>query len=137
MRTLRLDAIDGCGDGGGDEVTGAGVGALVVLMILIWLGALVGWIVALVEVARIPDHQYRAAGTEKIAWVLVVALVGIIGALIWWLGPRPRVLDAAGQLPAPPPGWYPDATSGGMRWWDGRQWTNAHQPPPSPPTPWT
>jgi hypothetical protein len=89
--------------------------------------------VALVEVARIPDHQYRAAGTEKVVWVLVVALVGIIGALVWLFSTRNRVLAAAGFLPPLPAGWYPDATSGGVRWWDGRRWTDAHQPPPPPP----
>lgn len=109
---------------------------LIFLLVMTWLALFVGWIVALVEVARIPDHQYRAADTEKIVWVLVVALVGALGALIWLLAARSRVLAAAGQLPAPPPGWYPDATGGGFRWWDGRQWTSAHQPPP-PPHPWT
>jgi hypothetical protein len=138
--TLRPDAIDGgegdgCGDG--DGVNEAGVGALFVLLVIVWLGTIIGWIAALVEVARIPDHQYRAADTEKIVWVLVVALVGIIGALVWLFAARSRVLAAAGQLTAPPPGWYPDAATGGLRWWDGRQWTNAHQPPPSPPTTWS
>lgn len=29
----------------------------------------------------------------------------------------------------PPPGWYPDPADGRVqRWWDGRQWTEHHQP---------
>jgi hypothetical protein len=113
----------------------AGAGVLLFLVFGLWLAGIVYWIVALVEVARIPDHQYRAAGTEKVVWVLIVALVGVIGALIWLFSTRNRVLAAAGWLPALPAGWYPDATSGGVRWWDGQRWTDAHQPPPpSPPT---
>lgn len=34
----------------------------------------------------------------------------------------------------PPAGWYPDPSGQpGLRWWDGGQWTEHHQPPP--PTP--
>lgn len=113
----------------------AGVAAFIVLFVLVWLAAMVGWVVALVEVARIPDHQYRAAGTEKIVWVLIVALVGAIGALIWLFAARTKVLAAEGQLPTTPAGWYPDAATGGWRWWDGRRWTSAQQPPPTPPGP--
>lgn len=30
-----------------------------------------------------------------------------------------------GQIPA---GWYPDERNGGVRYWDGQQWTEHHQP---------
>jgi Protein of unknown function (DUF2510) len=84
---------------------------------------LIFWIMKIVEVAGIPDHQFRAAHTEKLTWILVIVLLGWIGALVWHLAKRTDVLAAAGTLPLPPPGWYPDQSTGGLRWWDGNQWT--------------
>jgi hypothetical protein len=81
------------------------------------------WIMKIVEVAGIPDHQFRAARTEKLTWILVIVLLGWIGALVWHFAKRTEVLAAAGALPPPPAGWYPDQHTGGLRWWDGNQWT--------------
>jgi hypothetical protein len=110
---------------------GVAFGLLFFVIFAVWLGGIVYWIVALVEVAKIPDHQYRAAGTDKTVWILVVALTGVIGALIWLLAKRSDVRAAAGRLPAAPAGWYPQP-DGGLRWWDGAQWTQfSHLAPPN------
>lgn len=34
--------------------------------------------------------------------------------------------------PAPPPGWYPDPSGGGQRYFDGKQWIDLPPPPPPP-----
>lgn len=118
---------------GGVEVLGAGI---FLIFGGLWVAALVYWIIVLVEVARIPDFQYRAAGSEKITWVLVVVLTQIIGALIWRFAKRDEVRAAAGRLPPPAPGWYPEPGGASLRWWDGYRWTEARQassPPPAPP----
>lgn len=109
--------------------------ALIVLFVVLffaaWVAAFVYWIVAIVEVARIPETQYRAAGSEKTTWILVVALAGIIGALIWLFVKRNDVRAATGAAGAPA-GWYPEPGTGALWWWDGYRWTDARQP--APPT---
>ena len=103
-----------------------------IVFLAIWVAAVVYWIVVIVEVAKIPDLQFRAAGSEKIVWLLIVILLGIIGSLVWRFAKRDDVLRHAGVVPPPPPGWYPEAGSGTLRWWDGVRWTDVrHFPPPT------
>ncbi len=102
-----------------------GGGLLGLFFLVLLAGSIVGlvfWILKLVEVAGIPDYQFRVAGTEKLTWVLVVALAGWIGALIWHLARRPAVLAAAGAIPPAPAGWYHDQTTFSWRFWDGSRW---------------
>jgi hypothetical protein len=102
------------------------------LFVAIWVAAFVVWIVVIVEVAKIPDAQFRASGSEKIVWLLIVLLGGIIGSLVWLFAKREEVRRSSGTLPPPPPGWYPEAGSGTLRWWDGVRWTDARHFPPPP-----
>ena len=112
-----------------------GAQAALVLMFmgfgLLTIAAMVFWIIKVLEVARIPEHQYRAVGTEKLTWLLVVALAGAIGALIWHFARRRDVLAATDRVPLAPPGWYPEGLGGGLRWWDGSVWTEHRHGPPA------
>jgi hypothetical protein len=94
---------------------------------------LVFWVIKIVEITTIPDPQFKAARTEKLTWILIVVLAGWIGALIWQLAKRNDVLAMAGAVPLPPPGWYPEAGTGAMRWWDGTRWTEHRHTGPTNP----
>jgi hypothetical protein len=114
-------------------ITGHGVLLLIPLAFLaLWVAALVYWIVAIVEVAKTPDWQFKAVGSEKIVWLLIVIIAGIIGALVWHFAKRSDVVAAAGRIPTPPPGWYPEPGIGSLRWWDGVRWSDARHFPPPP-----
>jgi Protein of unknown function (DUF2510) len=102
------------------------------LFLAIWVAAVVYWILVIVEVSKIPDLQFRAAGSEKIVWLLIVILLGVIGSLVWHFAKRDDVLRHAGVVPPPPPGWYPEGGSGTLRWWDGVRWTDVRHFPPPP-----
>jgi len=103
------------------------------------VGGTIFWIVKLVEVLKIPDAQYRGAGTEKLTWGLVVGLLGWLGGLIWQFAKRSEVL-AATPIPTywAPPGWYPDPRTGQMTWFDGFRWVPGRVPPVpgAAPGPW-
>ena len=72
------------------------------------------WIWALVDAIRVPDDSLYKSGT-KLVWVLVIVLVGFIGAIIYLAVGRPdggaaaaiaswgagRPDDTAGTRPAP------------------------------------
>lgn len=110
---------------------GIGFGLFFLFWFVLVFGSLAVWIWAIIDVTRTPDHAFRLTGREKTNWVLVVALIQGIGAIIWWLSSARKEVKAAAAFnpyapPAigPPAGWYPDPSGApGFTWWDGRQWT--------------
>jgi hypothetical protein len=135
-------------------------GGLVVLFAVygvVIVGSLAMFIVALVDIIRRPDWQWKLAGQEKVLWILLVILVNFLAipALIYWFNIRKKLIAvekaaASGQFgpghvtysgweptppPMPPPGWHPDPSGEHrLRWWDGVQWSQHtwSQGPPAP-----
>lgn len=107
-------------------------GVLVSLFLAVIIAMQVLWIVMLIEICRLPESQFVAAGTERVTWVILVALLGFIGALVWLFAKRRAVLAAEGVVPygvaAPaqpyvPAGWYLEPDGITQRWWDGVRWS--------------
>jgi len=86
---------------------GAGVGALFfVVVLVVGIGGLAFWIVALIDCIKFSDEVYRAAGSEKVTWVLIVALAGWIGGLIYWFSIRSRLHEVERSGVAAVAPWY-------------------------------
>jgi heme/copper-type cytochrome/quinol oxidase subunit 2 len=80
------------------------------LFVLVPLGLLV-W--ALVDLATRSEAEWRWSGQDRLGWVLIIVLVGLIGPFLYLVVARPKLVQtrrylAASGLPAwplgPPPG---------------------------------
>ena len=65
-----------------------GITIAVLFFIAIVVAGLAFWIWALVDAIRVPDDSLYESGT-KLVWVLVIVLVGFIGAIIYLAVGRP------------------------------------------------
>ena len=82
------------------------IGLPELIIIIVVLGGFALWIVALIDAIKVPsDDLYRAG--NKVVWVLVIALTGFIGALIYYAVGRPSRTALGGNQarvdPPPPP----------------------------------
>ena len=57
----------------------------IVVMWIIALGGLVLWVIMLIDVVQRDDSQFpNPGGNERMVWILVVALTGWIGGLVYY-----------------------------------------------------
>ena len=49
------------------------------------------WIWSLVDALRITDPQWDAAGQSKVLWVILIAVLGILGSILYVLMARPAL----------------------------------------------
>ncbi|MEO6414211.1 MAG: PLDc N-terminal domain-containing protein [Pedococcus sp.] len=59
------------------------------------------WLWALVDALRNPDQRWKAAGHNKVLYVVLIVILGWVGALLYALIPRPalrRVAPSAKSL---------------------------------------
>lgn len=72
-------------------------------MQIIWLVSLALTVFGIVDIVRQPDAAWKASGQNKVLWIVLVILLGLIGFLVYWFAIRPKVVAAAGAAPPPPP----------------------------------
>ena len=60
-----------------------------VLFLLVLLGFLAFWVWSLVDAIRVPDDSAFRAGS-KVIWVVVIAVTGFIGSIVYMVVGRPR-----------------------------------------------
>ena len=63
------------------------IGGVAILALI--LGFLVFWVWSLVDAIRVPDDSAFRAGS-KVIWVIVIALTGLIGSIVYMVMGRPR-----------------------------------------------
>ena len=61
---------------------------IVMLLMLLVVGGIGVWIYVLVDVVK--NEPENPPGNERLLWILVVALLGWIGATVYWFARRPR-----------------------------------------------
>jgi protein-S-isoprenylcysteine O-methyltransferase Ste14 len=88
---------------------GLGIG-LILLFLLVGLVATVFCIWAVVDAVKRPDHEWAAAGQNKVVWLVVLLgswFVGfaLIAALVYWFWPRPALIRAQGGVGGPQAGY--------------------------------
>ena len=60
----------------------------IVLVAILGVGGTILWIMALVDAAKVPDDTMYRTGS-KVMWILLIVLLGIIGAIVYYAVGRP------------------------------------------------
>jgi uncharacterized RDD family membrane protein YckC len=66
-------------------------------IIVLFLLAAAIWIWSLVDALRIPDQRWTGAGENKILWVILIVVLGLLGSLLYALMPRKKLGGATGE----------------------------------------
>ena len=109
------------------------------LFFALGVASLVFLVLAVVDIARRPERQWRMAAQDRTLWLVLSILIAMPCAYIYWFVIRKRLVRAEKEAaargfvpgewgPPPPPavpaGWWPDPAGPSMeRYWDGHRWT--------------
>lgn len=55
------------------------------------------WLWMLVDALRRPAAEWEAAGQNQVVFVVVIAVLGVVGAIVYALVARPRLTAIAGR----------------------------------------
>jgi uncharacterized RDD family membrane protein YckC len=60
------------------------------ILVLVLVAAAI-WVWSLVDAVRIPDQRWDAAGENKVLWVILIVVLGLLGSLLYVLMPRKKL----------------------------------------------
>ena len=118
-------------------VFGAGFVVFILILIVIGVGSMALWVWGIIDAATRPDWVFERARSNKVLWIVLMAVVGAIAAVIYLLSVRPRLISVQesaqvlgwgqeGAYRGTPAGWYGDPSGRHrMRYWDGGAWTGS------------
>lgn len=69
------------------------------IFFLFAIAATVVWVWSIVDAVRFTDQQYDAAGQNKIVWVLILVLLGLLGTIIYAVVARPSLKSVRVSYP--------------------------------------
>jgi len=80
-----------------------GLGAPEILILLMMLALFVIPIWGIVDAAMRPTEVWTATGQNKVLWIVLQFVLGLLGAIIYFAAIRPKLVAAT----TPPPGYPP------------------------------
>ncbi len=64
-------------------------------MAIVFLLALAISIYCVVDIVQKPDAAWEGSGQNKVLWIVLVLVLGVIGSAVYWFAIRPKVVQAA------------------------------------------
>ena len=80
-----------------------GLGAPEIIILFIMLAVFVIPIWGIVDAAVRPTPVWTAAGQNKVLWIVLQFVLGILGAIIYFAAIRPKLVAATAPPNFPPP----------------------------------
>lgn len=74
-----------------DADAGAGVGIFLLVFVFFGLLAAGVWIWSIVDSVKINDATWDAAGQNKILWVILIVVLGLLGSILYFFIPKPAL----------------------------------------------
>lgn len=65
------------------------------VIFIVWLVAVVWWLIVLIEALRLPDEAWVHAGQSKMLWVLLMVFLGVIGTILYVVIVRPALANTS------------------------------------------
>jgi hypothetical protein len=83
---------------------GLGAPELLIITFLLFFAVLPIW--GIVDAAMRPNEAWAATGQSKALWIILQFVLGVIGAIIYFLAIRPKLAAATAPPNIPPPPAY-------------------------------